>query len=181
LRVDISNYITNTNAILDALAIKYESYEKKVEALSPLYTVLNASVFNIMLRVNPTEPNSVAVLDDLSAINALVRSEKGLTSEALRPLEARLLSSSQVLLKSEWDRVKDGEPTFKITKWFALAMVAIAIGAAATTVITATSTKPGPSQKAVAHTTPIARPTSSGGASPAPCPSRAQTGNQPCH
>lgn len=130
LRGEIASYITSVNAIVDAIAVDYDGHAKKVEALSPLYAAMNTATFNIMLRLNPDETLSKRVLDSMAALHALMSDESKLTSTSIRSSEANLLAASQLLLKSEWRRVKGGELTFKFTKIFASIVVAAALATA---------------------------------------------------
>jgi len=91
---------------------------------------LNTSTFDILLRINPDEANSKKLLDAMEAFNALTADETKLTTENIRTVEREFLASAQVLLKSEWRRVKSGEWTFRIAKLLAMIviLVSIAIG-----------------------------------------------------
>ncbi|MCP3407945.1 hypothetical protein [Bradyrhizobium sp. CCGB01] len=129
LRADLTAYLTQVNAINDATKVRYADHAKKVEALRPLYIPLNNSTFNILLRVNPAEPKSKKLLSAMEAFNELTADEAKLTAENIRAVENEFLTSSQILLKAEWRRVKSGEWTFRAAKW--LAVIVVLISAAA--------------------------------------------------
>ena len=123
LRSDLTAFLTHVNAIRDAITVKYVDHADKVENLRPLYIPLNTSTFYILLRVSSSEPNSEALLNAMSDFQALLADERKLTMENIRASEAKLLTASQVLLKSEWRRVKSGEWTFRIAKLLALIVI----------------------------------------------------------
>lgn len=123
LRSDLSAYLTQINAIHDAIKVKYSNHAEKVDALRPLYIPLNTSTFNILLRVNQNEVNSKRLLDAMTAFNALTADEKKLTTDNIRVVEAEFITASQALLKFEWKRVKSGELTFRVAKILAFFVV----------------------------------------------------------
>lgn len=123
LRKEISQYLANINAISDKLSIGFDSQENKVKELSDLYIRLNTSSFLITLRLNQNEEKSKKLLDCMSRFKELYNDEKNIKPKFIRPIEAELLDSSRDLLKSEWDRVKKGEPTFVFAKWVALVVI----------------------------------------------------------
>lgn len=127
LRSDLGSYLTQINAICDGSAIEYDSVEKKVATLSPLYADLNKATFAITLRLNPEEPHAQIMLQCMKKLGTELSDHTSLDPSSIRPIEAELLSSSKKLLKSEWERVRDGEPTFKIAKVSALIVVIAAV------------------------------------------------------
>lgn len=141
LRVDLSAYLTQINAVHDAVKVKYKTHAEKVTALSPLYIALNTSTFNIQLRINPSEPKSQRLLSAMNDISALTLSESSLKAENIRPAEIEFISASQELLKFEWRRVKGGEWTFKISKIIALAIVVASFVAIVGVVLSRTYTR----------------------------------------
>jgi len=62
LRSDLTAFLTQINAIHDAIKVQHSNHGEKVKALQPLYIPLNNSTFNILLRVNPVEKKSRALL-----------------------------------------------------------------------------------------------------------------------
>ncbi|WP_097672346.1 hypothetical protein [Bradyrhizobium sp. C9] len=130
LRSDLTAFLTQVNAIHDATKVKYADHAEKVETLRPLYIPLNNSTFNILLRVNPSERNSRALLDAMEAFNSLTADETKLTTENIRAVERQFLGASQTLLKTEWRRVKSGERTFRVAKWLAVIVIASSVAAA---------------------------------------------------
>lgn len=127
LRNDLSNYLTQINAICDGVSINYKTIEKKVEALTPLYRELNKATFNIALRINPEEPLAKRVIASMGKLHKLTGDHSSISPDKIRPIESEMLSASQKLLKSEWKRVKTGEKTFVLAKFAALAVVVLSL------------------------------------------------------
>lgn len=124
LRFEITQYLTNLNAIADALTVSYKNQADKVNALSPLYSKLNESSFAITLRVNRDEDRSKALLACMARFAKLAKNDRDMVAAKIRPVEIDFLSASKDLLKYEWNRVKSGEFTFKATKTVSAAIVA---------------------------------------------------------
>ena len=125
LRSETTSYLTNFNAISDALLINYANQHDKVAALAPLYSKFNEAGYAITLRLNPDEARSKAVLACMRRFNQLAANEADMVPAKIKPIEIDFLTASKELLKYEWKRVKRGEPTFWVTKVIA-AMVIIA-------------------------------------------------------
>ena len=123
LRTDLSAFLTQINAITDAVRVKYDDHSAKVQTLRPLYMPLNTSTFNILLRVNPDEKRSARLVRAMEEFNKLTADESQLTPSNVRAVETEFLFASQLLLKAEWRRVKAGELTFKVAKVFAFAVI----------------------------------------------------------
>jgi hypothetical protein len=125
LRTEITNYLTNINAISDALGVPYGNQTEKVKALSDLYSELNRSHFMITLRLNEEERFSAAVLGCMKDFTDLSGDETNFRSaEQRKSIEKRFLVASKLLLKHEWNRVKKGEPSFIIAKYVTLLSIA---------------------------------------------------------
>lgn len=127
LREDLSNYLTQINAICDGVSVKYESIEKKVEVLTPIYRELNKATFSIALRINPEEPLARSILTSMGHLHKLTGDHSTIAPDKIRPIERELLHAAQQLLKAEWKRVKNGETTFVVAKFTALGVVLVSI------------------------------------------------------
>ena len=99
-------------------------------ALTASLREANAALFTIRLRLNPTEPGSIAILTTLDEIEELSNDNdalsKALTSGESMKLEAKLLAQARDVLSAEWVRVKQGEPYFKWTRRF-VAILAVVV------------------------------------------------------
>jgi hypothetical protein len=130
LRSDLAIFLTNINAIYDAMQIKYEKPVGRVEALRPLYVALNNSNFNILLRVRPNDEPSQQMLNTMKEFYSLASDEATFTTAAIRDFENKMLAASRDLLKAEWERVKSGEKTFRWAKIIAIALIFSALSVA---------------------------------------------------
>lgn len=128
LRGDVVSYLVNLNAIIDALQVNYRTYKQKLDALSNLYMNLNNSTFSITLRLNRGEKKSAEVINCMNDIKTLLQNDGEGNFAKIRQAEINMLNKSQLLLKSEWRRVRDGEIMFVLSKIFFCLMVAISFG-----------------------------------------------------
>lgn len=125
LRADISLYLSHINAISDSSVSTYKNDTDRINALMPLYSKLNETNFNIVLRLNHREKLHSNIIQCLDAFQDF--SQRGeLGSGMIRPVEKEMLENAQQLLKAEWSRVKRGEPTFIAAKVAALLIVVTA-------------------------------------------------------
>lgn len=123
LRADLSAYLVRINAIQDAVKVKYESHASKLASVHPHYILLNASTFNIFLRVNPKENRTKELLRCMNKFHSLMQDESEMIPSKIRPIEMEMLAASQNLLKAEWRRVKLGEWTYRVWKIAALILI----------------------------------------------------------
>jgi hypothetical protein len=79
----------------------------------------------IKLRVNPIE--HIKIIDVISSIITFESMKKDFDSMVADSLVDDLVKETQVILKSEWKRVKRGEPIFVATKLTSLFLFFIAI------------------------------------------------------
>jgi len=122
LRAEISEYLSSLNTISTHLLRSFKDANEKITDLAPFYTKVNSAAFMIRLRLNSREVESKSVLDLMDKYERLSKDDKTFTSSAVDQLENEMLAASQVLLKAEWKRVKDGEITFRIAKWASIAL-----------------------------------------------------------
>jgi hypothetical protein len=84
------------------------------------YVELNQASIRIKLRMNPTQPESKPVLEAMGKMEALFdRLGDPSSTDELRQIVNILEKKAPALLKKEWNRVKKGERTYRIAKWFA--------------------------------------------------------------
>ena len=124
LRSEITTYLTHLNAIADAARLPHPSQAEKVRALAPHYTAMNESAFSIALRLNRSEERSTKLMMCMKEFQDMALNEQEMRAANIRPIEGRLLLAAQDLLKFEWKRVKQGELTFRWTKYLSVALVA---------------------------------------------------------
>lgn len=142
LREDLTSYLTQVRGICDGAAVVYPTLEKKVETLTPLYAALNKATFAITLRINSEEPHAQSVLKSMSGLGEVIGSPASLTPANIDPLEAELLLAAKRLLKSEWQRVKRGEPSFVAAKICALVFVLATVAVGGWIVLKSPNAKP---------------------------------------
>jgi hypothetical protein len=128
LRSEIADYLSNINSIADHLKKTYSNKNEKVQDLIPYYHKLNLASCLIRLRLNPAEEKSRAVLDTMAKFESISKDDGEFTSDKVEEFEREMLGASQTLLKSEWDRVKSGEWTFRLTKYGAMIIAAFLVG-----------------------------------------------------
>ena len=119
IRDDIASLIGN----LTQYHISWMIQDKKAKKIT--FLAENTSLINdtfgllrrIQLRLNPIKDKSL--IDKLLEIEkVMVSPEKLDEDECFQKLTDGLLSQSHEMLKTEWDKVKSGEPIFYIFKWF---------------------------------------------------------------
>lgn len=116
LRAELTSYLTGINSAIDAHAIDSKNEQDRQNILRPIYESINAATFAISLRLNPDEQCSQDVLQSMEKLSALITSNTLVEGINIRPLEEQFLISSKNMLKQEWNRVKEGESSFRITK-----------------------------------------------------------------
>ncbi len=85
---------------------------------------------SIILRINPDDKNhklkdlNNSFLETLIASRAALRADEFNTAKALCD---KLQVQARPILKTEWDRVRDGEPVFRATRWMALVVIVAAL------------------------------------------------------
>jgi hypothetical protein len=91
------------------------------------FTRFNRVIVRIRLRLNPNEKSKKEkqptkdVLDALKELESIFASPQP-QFHRLQPLVETLVTNSQTILKENWDRVRAGEPIYRVTKWVGLAV-----------------------------------------------------------
>ena len=97
---------------------------------------INRVSVRIRLRLNPKKQTHMPVILLMDEIEDLFG--KGIANapfEQIDELTTRVTKASQQLLRSVWEEVKNGEPTFQVTKWVALGVALISLGLLAFVVV----------------------------------------------
>ncbi len=128
LRTEISEYVTNVTAISDQVKIVFCDDNEKLKHLIPYYSSVNSAANSIKLRLNPNESAAKEILDVMARIERQSADDNALSSSSMRELEDELIGKAQLLLKSEWSRVKAGEFAFRLAKYSAVTFVFILLG-----------------------------------------------------
>jgi hypothetical protein len=115
LRNDLSEFVSIVLQIGDELSVRHrrgadiEALQAHLRSREPNFQRLEACKARIQLRLNPKE--HMVLLD---AIEEMCE-----PSDHDRKAEI-LIAESQKILKTEWKRVKRGEPIFVVSKWLSL-------------------------------------------------------------
>ena len=133
LRKDIAIIVGRVIAIHGESIVKHKDNQDELWArLKGELTGFNRVIVRIRLRLNPNEkgekegPATKAVLDTLEKLKSVFASPKPQFHE-LDCLVNTLVDNSQVILKENWDRVRDGEPVYQEAKrntWIAVKVFA---------------------------------------------------------
>ena len=142
LRDDLSKFFSSLRFLVEATQVRSstsrefasEIFPHSLEQLAELRVMATETLTRIALRLNPDEPEHVELLRLLRSVHAICFSAHGGTfasTEALYELDVAA-EYARPVLKSEWDRVKRGEPTFRRLRiWIVPMLVMLMIGFAA--------------------------------------------------
>lgn len=127
LRADIAEAISKTSFLLMILYDRHEGHV--ITGLNETYSQTSAALARIELRLNLLEDDHIALQGLIREAERMIRAaEDGeYDPERASALSDRTVQQTQVILKKEWDRVRNGETTFQQTKACALLIL---IGAA---------------------------------------------------
>ena len=124
LRADIAALIGHLNAMQGTLRISGATPEGWREARDDV-SGLNSRVASIRLRLNAKEATSQKLCSSLDQIEKAF-SSKGTVPE-IGHLEKDLVQDAQIVLKAEWERVKNGELVFVCARSFAFLVLVFAL------------------------------------------------------
>lgn len=144
LRNDISNYLSSittlyklAEATLDSYAPRRDEFDEKMcssfrSKYKDDYWKLNETNNRIVLRLNPKETNHFKLMQDIRKNTSIFydkECKRNDINESSKLIE-EILGDSQLILKKEWERVKEGEPIFKYARYilFGLAIVFLFFG-----------------------------------------------------
>lgn len=114
LRVEVADLLSNILMIKKLVEDEESDVEKK--DLFQALQIADRSLMLIRLRLNENEPDSMRLLETIDKIENLSNGSS-FPYEVVQKLERELISHSKQVLKTEWERVKSGEPIFKILKF----------------------------------------------------------------
>ncbi len=130
LREDISEFLGLIQSLTSMIGfIKYQSgvdeSKKFIESNHDNFSKVTTIYFRIALRLNPDEHQELrAALKEMFSM--LSGSVDLYDSKAIESLVQDVVAKSQTVLKKEWNRVKQGEKMFRISKYVALIIIVIA-------------------------------------------------------
>lgn len=121
LRSELSKFLANVNAVVDAQYLSFDSSNERFEKLQPYFSSLNETYYLVALRLNDDEQLAKNLKSCMVSISTTVTSGLAIDQLAFEKARIEYISLSNRLLKIEWTRVKDGEPVFQATRKIAAA------------------------------------------------------------
>lgn len=106
----------------DSITKKNDDQKILWDELKSHFTRSNRVIARIRLRLNPNEERKeekqatndvLKALDDLESIFGSADPQY----DQLPTISKKLVTDAQVILKENWDRVREGEPVYRRTKW----------------------------------------------------------------
>ena len=131
LRGKIAEFISLFVVITDIIRVMRRQNKTEQEIIEYLmekdepFCKLEQADTKIKLRINPTEHSKL--LATLAPPRNYVWSDQIMDSKVSDILVENIIRESQVVLKSEWKRVKRGEPAFVATKIISLSVIVLTI------------------------------------------------------
>lgn len=122
LRSEFSELIAHANGLHGVKMAEYATVKEAWEAAREHLIGVNLAAAHIRLRLNPSEPNSQAVLKEIEKLERYLNLGQ-LNADELHAVEKDLAAAAHILLKTEWVRVRSGEITFRVTKWLAALLI----------------------------------------------------------
>lgn len=124
LRADIGAMIANAKAIRGAMVAEHASKQDFFAGTKGLFVAINQAATLIRLRLNPREHECQVILDKIAEYEKIM-DHAPIDIPACQQCEKDLIASTQIFLKKEWLRVRDGEWTFKFAKWIGFAVASV--------------------------------------------------------
>jgi predicted PurR-regulated permease PerM len=170
LRKELSQFVTNINALTDANRVAFKDDMERFEKLSEPTSRLNEAYYSVALRLNVSEASASAVRNSMVKLAGMATSPTTFDQTAFNSERVEFINASNTLLKDEWKRVKAGEKVYRTTRIFAASLIGLLI-LAVIIILAAGLTKKKVDQK----TTEI----SQGSKAPQPTPSVAKLNSSP--
>ena len=120
LRMEIADLLSNILMIKKLVEDGQPEIGRK--DLFQALQLADRSLMLIRLRLNEKEPEAISLLKTIDKIEDFSNGSS-YPHDIVQELERELIVNSKKVLKSEWSRVKTGEPTFRILKIIMLALI----------------------------------------------------------
>ena len=111
LRADLASLIANVNEIHALL-----SSGRGMPDTAKSYAEAHRAIVSVRLRVNASEAPSEAVLNLLDRLDKEFAQGNIPDGSTLDKIDKELMLAARALFKTEWERVKNGEPIYRATK-----------------------------------------------------------------
>lgn len=126
LRENVALVITHLEAIRGAMHAAQPA-KASWQDRKDHFVAINQAITCVRLRVNPDEASSQNLLESLSELENIAQAGDIATSQSVGPAVDKLTVRCNVVMKEEWQRVRDGEKTYRIARYGSIAAVAIAL------------------------------------------------------
>ncbi|WP_127159673.1 hypothetical protein [Xanthomonas arboricola] len=136
LRKDIADYcaaamyLSSAYDLLEEDAPEKPSLSEYLKAVESQTGRATYAYTSIILRINPADKSKELKEHNLAFLDVLERSRNALREDRFSDAKMfldDLQAKARPILKLEWNRVRDGEPIFRLTRWVALAIILGAI------------------------------------------------------
>lgn len=117
LRADVADFAGTAAAMASVVKVKRQKgvdFKDYLLERHDDFAKMEALLNKILLRLNPKEHKKLCEMLELFTSSGVT------TPEEIDDLARNLVSSTQVILKREWKRVKRGETSYMLLKWGSL-------------------------------------------------------------
>jgi hypothetical protein len=135
LRKDIASLVACVSGIHGDSIVKRNDDEGQLwPTVKADVTHFNEVIARIRLRLNPAEkrgkegPATQTLLGALKELESVFSSREP-QFHKIQPLVRTVVSEAQIILKENWQRVRSGEPVYRITKWVTFGIAGTALAA----------------------------------------------------
>ncbi len=126
LRENVALVITHLEAIRGAMHAAQPS-KASWQDRKEHFVAINQAITCIRLRLNADEVSSQNLLASLSELENIAQAGDIATSQLVGPAVDKLTERCNIVMKEEWQRVRDGERTYRVARYGSFAAVAIAL------------------------------------------------------
>ncbi|WP_143479580.1 hypothetical protein [Aquipseudomonas alcaligenes] len=116
LRSELSLYVSHSMEIYRHRRWEKEQHGEKWESIVDSYLKANELITKIRLRLNPKEKSSRKILSMLREYEVMFSDNAIPEDRDFNRLNHAFVGESQRLLKSEWNRVRNGEIVFQVVR-----------------------------------------------------------------
>lgn len=126
LRENVALVITHLEAIRGAMHAAQPS-KATWQDRKEHFVAINQAITCIRLRLNSDEVSSQQLLLSLGELENIAQAGDIATSQLVSPAVDKLTERCNIVMKEEWQRVRDGEKTYRFARYGSFAAVAIAL------------------------------------------------------
>jgi hypothetical protein len=126
LRENVALVITHLEAIRGAMHAAQPS-KASWQDRKEHFVAINQAITCVRLRLNRDEVSSQQLLLSLGELENIAQAGDITTSQLVGPAVDKLTEHCNIVMKEEWQRVRDGEKTYRFARYGSFAAVAIAL------------------------------------------------------